>query len=394
MILGNFPETDVLLPITSCDACAVTLLLIDELPNGEHVAGLLPLVPLDGPDHPNHKLMWISALRDVYLDRFHDEIVLPVLLSSICSTLEDLDANDEQNCGELVESLEWCCRAICDLPDINITNAAALNPLMKVTAAAFGSSSGRRSRDSPKPLKATLHEALSTDTSITNAASLLSYPVGGFVMIVRLAGIVTNIEDPRVFELFVWKRLLHHFVEAHHQHLREHQLQGKGAANDRESSSSSSSSSSSLRTLLWTTTSPSTSSRGETAATATATPTPNTSISLSEVAGTHLFSDASGVPDQLRRLGGHYAVIETTSKYGCALAVFLHLLDITAYTQGGNGPGGGGLEVDTLITLAALRDRASRLVASGNGRHDIFLEPTLVGEGEAAWMVAGVYTTP
>ncbi|KAK4039430.1 hypothetical protein C8A01DRAFT_36554 [Parachaetomium inaequale] len=377
MILGNFPETDVLLPITSCDACAVTLLQIGDLPNGEIVARLLPLVPLDHPDHPDHKQMWLSALQGVYLNRFHDEIVLPVFLSSICSTLEDLDANDEQNCGELVESLEWCCRAICDLPDI--TNAAALTPLMKAMDAAFGS--GNPSSDSPKPLKVALREALSTDTPITDAASLLSYPVGGFVMIVRLAGIVTDIKDPRVFELFVWKRLLHHFVEAHHQHQREH-LQGKGAVSEGGSSS--------LRTLLWTTASPFT-SPGENAPTETANPTPKTSLSLSEVAGTHLFSDASGVPDQFRRLGGHYAAIETTSKYGCALAVFLHLLDTTPCTQGGGGAGSGGSEAATLGILAALRDRASRMVAAGDGGHDIFLEPTLVDEGEAAGMVAGVY---
>lgn len=347
MILGNFPETDTLLPITSCDACASVLVKMGELPNGERVAAALPLVSLDDDEN---KRQWIGTLSGVYEGRFHAGIVLPAFLSTICSTIEDLNTNDEQNCRELLDGLEWCCRSICRLPDI--TESAALTPITKPKG--FGVSWSPIS-DRSKPLREVLSQAVRKDSAITES-SLLSYPIGGFIVVVRLAGIVTTVKDPLIYELFVWKRLLYHLVEAH-QELQK--AQGCEHARD------------AIEPYLWTSSPP------------TASPPtriPRTSLSLSDLNGGHLFSDDSGVPDQFRRMAEHYASIETTRKYDHSLAVFLHLLDAARDE----------LKPNPLENLAALRSSAARLVASVEGLHDIFLDPTLVGEGGASKMITSI----
>lgn len=348
MILGNFPETDTLLPITSCDACASVLVKMGELPNGERVAAALPLVSLD--DYEN-KRQWIDTLSGIYEGRFHAGIVLPIFLSTICSTIEDLNTNDEQNCRELLDGLEWCCRSICRLPDI--TDSAALTPITKPKG--FGISWSPIS-DRSKPLREALSQAVRKDSAITES-SLLSYPIGGFIVVVRLAGIVTTVQDPLIYELFVWKRLLYHLVEAH-QELQK----ARGCEHARDA----------IEPYLWTSSSPTASP---------STRTPMTSLSLSDLSSGHLFSDDSGVPDQFRRMAEHYAPIETTRKYDHSLAVFLHLLDVAARDE---------LRTDPLENLAALRSSAARLIASVEGSHDIFLDPTLVDEGGASKMITSI----
>jgi hypothetical protein len=345
MVLGNFPETDILLPITSCDACASVLVKMGELPNGERVAAALPLVSLD--DYEN-KRQWIDTLSGIYRSRFHDGLVLPVFLSTVCSTIEDLNTNDEQNCRELINGLEWCCRSICRLPDV--TDSAALNPITK--AKRFGIT-WSPSSDRAKPLKEALSQAVRKNSAITES-SLISYPIGGFVVLVHLARIVNTVRDPLIYELFVWKRLLYHLVEAHQAFQK---AQGCEHARD------------AIQAYLWISSRP-TESPSERS--------PRTSLSLSDLSSGHLFSDDSGVADQFRRMAEHYAPIETTRKYDHSLAVFLHLLDVAARDN---------LKTDPLGNLAALRSSAARLIASSEGLHDIFLDPTLVDEGGASKMI-------
>jgi hypothetical protein len=348
MILGNFPETDTLMPITSCDACASVLVKMGELPNGERVAAALPLVSLD--DYEN-KRKWIDTLSGIYGGRFHAGIVLPVFLSTICSTIEDLNANDEQNCRELINGLEWCCRSICRLPDV--TDSAALTPVTK--AKRFGIS-WSPSSDRAKPLKEALSQAVEKNSAITES-SLISYPIGGFIVLVHLARIVNTDRDPLIYELFVWKRLLYHLVEAHQEFQK---AQGCEHARD------------AIQAYLWISSRPTASPSARTS---------RTSLSLSDLSSGHLFSDDSGVPDQFRRMAEHYAPIETTRKYDHSLAVFLHLLDAVARDE---------LKTDPLENLAALKRSAARLAASGEGLYDIFLDPTLVDEGGASKMITSI----
>ncbi len=183
-------------------------------------------------------------------------------------------------------------------------------------------------------------------------------------MIVRLACLLEDIEQSRV-ELFVWKRLLYHLVEAH-QTLQTQVRQ------DRASEI--------LKAIVCcsnTTTSPAASS-GEIAARESR----KTSLSLSDLTHAYLFSNDSGIVDQFQRMGEYFAPIETTAKFNYAMGVFLHLLTATATTA---------VIVDPLFFHSGLRDIADIISRSADGLYDIFSDPTLVREDSARTLIEEVY---
>lgn len=124
LVLGKFPETDLILPITCCDACAFIATQVAELPNGEQVSAALPLESLE--DEQNH-LQWLATLRSAFDYRFHDRTILFFLLLSLCSTIEDLMENDEPGVYGLIRSLEPCCKSLCRLP--GVSTMSGLTPI-------------------------------------------------------------------------------------------------------------------------------------------------------------------------------------------------------------------------------------------------------------------------
>ncbi|KAJ4168968.1 hypothetical protein NW754_010900 [Fusarium falciforme] len=176
-VLGNYPETDVILPITCCDACAFLLLQAGELPNGDRVTIALPLVSLQIQKNRN---LWEGKLGEVYGHRFHQKIVFLVFLSTLCTTLEDLiDNAGPSDSQSLRRSLEWCCRELSQLPGISARAGLATvgSPLAGVV-------------NDNMPLQEATQVAFCSSHPLVQENPLLSYPMDGFLVLVRLAGLV------------------------------------------------------------------------------------------------------------------------------------------------------------------------------------------------------------
>ncbi|KAG5659909.1 hypothetical protein KAF25_003431 [Fusarium avenaceum] len=294
LVLGNFPETDIILPITCCDACASTLLNGSGLPNGERIAAALPLVSLDVSI--NCKL-WEKRLAEVFGHRFHESITLLIFLSTVCATIEDLVVNQAtQTSSTLINSLKWCCREICKLPALSLRTGLTPDgsPLSKLVT-------------EDMPLQQMLQLAFCGVKPVLRESTLLTYPMDGFLVLVRLADQVEAIPRESV-EQFVWKRLLYYFTQ---QHAKLQAEQGPEKAN------------AALRVLA---------ARSPSA------------VALVDLCGTHFLPLSSNIPgdpltlnmlqaasrpdilDDLERAGEFFEALQNTSKYHASLAIFLNLL--------------------------------------------------------------------
>lgn len=60
--------------------------------------------------------LWEKRLAEVFGHRFHDSIIFLVFLSTLCATIHNLVViQATQISPTLINSLEWCCREICNL---------------------------------------------------------------------------------------------------------------------------------------------------------------------------------------------------------------------------------------------------------------------------------------
>ncbi|KAK9790463.1 hypothetical protein SCARD494_08412 [Seiridium cardinale] len=338
LVLGNFPETDVILPFTTCDACAFILLQAGELPNGDQVTAALPLVSLYDQGNRSE---WLKALSEVYEHRFHEQIVFLVFLSSICSTIEDLVESDEPGAYGLIKNLEWCCKALCKLPEVS--TRAGLTPVGSPMPGFV---------DSPMSLEETLVMAFNSQNNTLMELPFLTYPIEGFVAIIRLADLTEDIESPSIKSL-VWKKLLYHILE---QHAALQSQLGTAEANAK------------LKSLIY-----------EGGADDLSAPNPILSFSIAGLSGTYLLPTSSEIVEQFQRMGGHFGQIENTTKFHAPLAVFLHLLSAS--------------DVDSTRILdiphffSKLRYRSDHLGQAGDGFHDVFDDPKLITVAEAAKMI-------
>lgn len=201
LVLGNYPETDVILPITCCDACASVLLEMGQLPNGQRVTSALPLVSLK---YERNRKLWEEKSSEVYDHRFHHSIVLLVFLSTLCTTIEDLiDGAIPPGCQNLRSSLEWCCKEVIKLP--GITTVAGILPSKSLLTGAANDA---------MPLQQAIRVAFSRLQSTTERKALLAYPLDGFLALVRLAGLMKEF-GPADIERFIWMRFLYYLSERH-----------------------------------------------------------------------------------------------------------------------------------------------------------------------------------
>lgn len=348
-MLGNHPETDIIAPLATCDACAFTFLRAGELPNGERVHSALPLVFLE--EGQNCQL-WQKTLEEIYMYRFHGNIIFLVFLSTLCATIEDLQNNEEAESDDMVMALEWCCREICDtVPGIAITT-----DLTAEKSTLFGLVS---LQTSVSVVLKMAFEEVNIASSLAQSP-LLEYPLDGFITVVRLADLLGSI-DENVIGTFVWKRVLFHFLKIHAQ---LEQKVGRGDARTKLKHC--------LSSNHWTESAKhTTAQQGASQFVA--------SVSLQSLLGSDWASGSRGVLKTFRRIGDRFSAIETTSKYHGALALFLLLLNKTLE---GNDLG----ILDQGAFFAELRQRSAELMWKGCGFYNIFEEPQFITEAIAVKM--------
>lgn len=344
MVLGDYPETDVIAPLVTCDACAFGFIRAGELPNGEQVHSILPLVALT---EKKNRGQWLNILEDIYMHRFHSNIVFLVFLSTLCSTIEDLQDNDEPSSRSLISALEWCCREISTIvPGLSIRTG--LTP--------EGSPLRAMIDQSPYKLNWMLKVAF---TESEERSSLLSYPLNGCVGLVRLAALF-DIETPSI-DRFIWKRLLYHFVESHaNLELEIGVEKARKIVKDKIDTESQAASAEDFD--------------GQESK-----PQRRSSISLMSLTDMHLLCASHGVVETFQRMGDGFSTIETTSKYDPSIAVFLNLLNQTL--EGRNGI------VDTGAFFTILRRKTDEIRRKSENFQDIFEDPKLVTEPMAVEMI-------
>ncbi|OJJ71566.1 hypothetical protein ASPBRDRAFT_674016 [Aspergillus brasiliensis CBS 101740] len=263
MVLGNYPETDIILPLTACDACAWILLQVGELPNGGRVDAALPLVSLN---KEVNRQQWVQTINRVYQYRFHDDTTLFTFLSSVCFKMEEI-SNDEETSPGLMNCLVWCCRIISSLP--GEPSKAGLLPAPQSIPASVA-------------LQTVVAAGFCYSQTNNFLSHFLHYPIEGSVAIVRIASLIETIA-PHMVELYVWKRLLYLIAE---QYLALRRKYGPEEAE--------------IPTLER--------------------------FSSSYCVSVAQLGDLLPSLDQFQRLGDYFAPIERTTKYHAALAVFLHIM--------------------------------------------------------------------
>ncbi|BCS03812.1 uncharacterized protein AKAW2_70690A [Aspergillus luchuensis] len=328
MVLGSYPETDIILPLSACDACAWILLEVRELPNGQRVDAALPLVSLA---KEVNRRQWVRTLDRIYERRFHESIILYVFLSSVCFKMQDI-SKDRETASSLMECLGCCSRAISRLP--GEPWKAGLLPVPEST-----STGNHRLRT----LERLFITAFPHSHTTSRLESFLHYPIEASVVFIRIASQMETIA-PHMIELYVWKRLLYQIAE-HYAALRREE--GPEEADI------------CLRTTLE--------------------QLPSLySVSVAQL-GSHLPS-----LDQFRRLDNYFAPIETTTKYNAALAVFLHIMRKVSILLQHNHP-----EVGLFVKY--IEDYGLQVQQADNQSCNVFDEPTLVGGGDVEKMVKDVY---
>lgn len=345
MVLGDYPETDVIAPLVTCDACASAFIRAGELPNGEQIHSILPLVALK---EEKNREKCLDILEDIYIHRFHRNIVFLVFLSTLCSTIEDLEENDEPSSSSLISALEWCCREICTIVP-GLSTKTGLTP--------EGSPLRAMMDESPRKLNEMLQIAF---TQSEERSSLISYPLNGCVVLVRLAALL-DIGAPSI-DRFVWKRLLYHFVESHAGLEDEIGAQkARKTIKDRVDTEPRAVSAEDLD--------------GQ-----ENTPQRMSSISLTSLADSHLLRASQSVLETFQRMGDRFSTIETTSKYDASIAVFLNLLN-----QMLEGRKNGIVDTGTFFTV--LRRKMDEIRRKSDAFQDIFEDPRLVTETMAVDMI-------
>lgn len=196
LVLGNYPETDVVSSLVCCDACSHFLLQFGETPAGERLVAALPLVPLH---REINKSTWFTTLTRAFENRFHDEILISVLLSAISSTINDLSSSDTPTSDLEISILNQAFHHVASLSaSSGITSPSSM----------YTTSTGNGSLGS---LRSEVSRAL---TSMEEAdCQLLFYPLDGCVVLVQVSEALDPIGSD--IQKFVWLRILFHFSEKH-----------------------------------------------------------------------------------------------------------------------------------------------------------------------------------
>ncbi|KAH8807783.1 hypothetical protein F5884DRAFT_833476 [Xylogone sp. PMI_703] len=287
LVLGNYPETDVIASLVCCDACSHFLVQYGETPTKERLVAALPLVSLWS--YVNKK-SWIQTLSQAFQHRFHDEVLILILLSSICNTIDDLNSHKSAETDATVSALK---RALHHLS--NGSDALAMSSLTSTSVV---------STDLSTSLSQTLSRTL--ERLNTNDCPLLFYPLDGFVVLVQI-GSLFEPDSVKIY-IFVWLRILYHFTEKHYA-LRS-------ASGDQDATHA-------LRNILSGSSDLRTDEDGTNNNGVQERPR-KCSISIAQLEGTCLLQVDTGELATLQRLGEYFQKVE--SSCAPALAVFLQVL--------------------------------------------------------------------
>ncbi|KAF5643091.1 hypothetical protein F52700_2806 [Fusarium sp. NRRL 52700] len=340
LALGNCPEVDIILPLTCCDGCAFLLLRMNKQINhhltSHEIAAALPLVSLQ--DKQNRRL-WRQTLAEIFSHRFHDSTVLSVFLAAICTQIENVPSLTRS------KTLKWCRDELARLPGIHVPKSAIPKLVTSLPSAVDNMA---------PPQQVTFFACLGNKFYLK---AVLSQPVEGFVVLIRLAASMKFIK-PEAIRNLVWKRLLCHFIE---QDLRLRTNFGIKYA------------SATLQEVLQESLS---SSQGHHGKFVIALPKQRSSVSLTSLVNTYLISPGSSVILHFFRIACFEEVYSTT-EYNAALAMFLHMLASIKYH--------GEEATDVLMEMQGVADKLRHV---GEDMRSVFEDPISVDEPRAAYVIA------
>lgn len=191
MVLGAYPETDILVPEIYCETCSGFLLLNGATRHGEKVSKALPLVSLSGEFGDINRKQWIKTIADAFDSRFYGGIVLQVFLSALYTTIDELLQDEAAEVQEAVRAMTWACK--------NLVRS------IRVPMELIGSR--KKDQDSSNGLDDVLANQL--ETLKEPGCSLLAYPVEGFVALMRAADEFSSSVCPRErVQEAIWLRFL------------------------------------------------------------------------------------------------------------------------------------------------------------------------------------------
>jgi hypothetical protein len=190
--MGNFPETDIVSPVTCCDPCSVFCVKFQTSPFSEDIVAALPMVR-----HAENEKAYLDVLDKVLGKRFAQKHLPQIFTAMLIKTAATVQESPLCSPAQFNKALEWTCR------DLLYSSKEVLE-----LSASF---SRKPTQSSLMPLVGVLQECF---RQMNNKDSPVArYPVEGFPVLLRMASIaLIGLEDRR---RAVFRRLLYTLTESY-----------------------------------------------------------------------------------------------------------------------------------------------------------------------------------
>ncbi|KAK0637871.1 hypothetical protein DIS24_g10397 [Lasiodiplodia hormozganensis] len=197
MVLGVYPETDIIAPEVYCEICSYFMTRIGRSPKSDEITGSLPLICLKY-SNAHGALQWTETIANALQKRFDDNIVLQIFLSALYYTIDDVSTDTPTT--SLSDALVWACRSLVKV--VRIPGELVDTPR-----------SGAPEVLGFEYLQDVLKEQL--DSLRKKSNPLLNYPLDGFVSLIRAALDLPSVCQTEMIKDAVWLRLLFTLMEHH-----------------------------------------------------------------------------------------------------------------------------------------------------------------------------------
>ncbi|KAF4535099.1 uncharacterized protein LTHEOB_12836 [Lasiodiplodia theobromae] len=197
MVLGAYPETDIIAPEVYCEICSYFMTRIGRSPKSDEITGSLPLICLKY-SNAHGALQWTETIANALQRRFDDNIVLQIFLSALYYTIDDVSMDTPTT--SLSNALMWACRSLVKV--VRIPGELVETPR-----------SGAPEVLGFEYLQDVLKDQL--DSLRKKSNPLLNYPLDGFVSLIRAALDLTSVCQMEKIKDAVWLRLLFTLMEHH-----------------------------------------------------------------------------------------------------------------------------------------------------------------------------------
>lgn len=191
---GNFPETDIVSASICCDPCSTLCVNVGSSPASETIIGALPMVL-----YAENTKSYEEALYKALGRRFALEYVAQVFLSILLSSQDVFSDGANAAHEPYVRAIRWTCRDL-------IKNSTALPEL----SVSFSLSPQRSQK---MPLDWVLSDSFGKINDVSS--SIIRYPLDGFAVAMRAAGIA-NLDAHRR-ERAMFRRYLYLLIETFRQ---------------------------------------------------------------------------------------------------------------------------------------------------------------------------------